>query len=351
MADVELRDVHKRFGRTEVVRGVDLSVRDGEFVVLVGPSGCGKSTLLRMIAGLEDISGGEILIGGQLVNNLEPRERDIAMVFQSYALYPHMTVERNLGFSMRLRRLAAETIRGAVDTAASTLALAPFLDRRPQALSGGQRQRVAMGRAIVRHPKAFLFDEPLSNLDAQLRVQMRTEIRRLHQRLGATSIYVTHDQVEAMTMADRIIVLDRGQIAQCGTPLELYDRPASRFVASFIGSPSINLLRSEIVDGRLRLPSSRGGIGLEMPGIRALGKVDAGIRPEHFIRVAEGGIAGTVQVVEYLGAETYVVVEVGGREVRWRTPGREAVGVGEPLLLGFDPANLHLFDTESGVRL
>jgi multiple sugar transport system ATP-binding protein len=351
MADVELRQVHKRFGRTEVVRGVDLSVHDGEFVVLVGPSGCGKSTLLRMIAGLEDISDGEILIGGQVVNTLEPRERDIAMVFQSYALYPHMTVERNLGFSMRLRRLAAETIRGAVDTVAGTLALAPFLDRRPQLLSGGQRQRVAMGRAIVRHPKAFLFDEPLSNLDAQLRVQMRTEIRRLHQSLGATSIYVTHDQVEAMTMADRIVVLDRGRVAQSGTPLELYDHPASRFVASFIGSPSINLLHGEIAGGWLRLSSSRGDVSLNLPGNHAPAKVDAGIRPEHFTRVAEGGIAGTVQVVEYLGAETYVIVDVGGRDVCWRSPGRAAIAVGEPLMLGFDLGNLHLFDPESGERL
>jgi ABC-type sugar transport system ATPase subunit len=351
MADVELRQVHKRFGRTEVVRGVDLSVRDGEFVVLVGPSGCGKSTLLRMIAGLEDISEGEILIGGRVVNTLEPRERDIAMVFQSYALYPHMTVERNLGFSMRLRRLAADAVRGAVETAAGALELVPFLERLPQALSGGQRQRVAMGRAIVRHPKAFLFDEPLSNLDAQLRVQMRTEVRRLHQRLGATSIYVTHDQVEAMTMADRIVVLDRGQVAQSGTPLDLYDRPASRFVASFIGSPSINLLRGEIADGRLHLSSSQGDVSLELPGARTSGRVDAGIRPEHFIRVAEGGIAGTVQVVEYLGAETYVIVDVGGRDVCWRSPGREAVAIGEPLMLGFDLGNLHLFDAESGHRL
>ena len=331
MAEVQLRNVRKEFGKTSVIQGVDLSIADGEFVVLVGPSGCGKSTLLRMIAGLEDISGGEIAIGGKVVNDLEPRERDIAMVFQSYALYPHMNVEENMGFSMALRKAPESEIRSAVSSAAGSLELGSYLDRLPKALSGGQRQRVAMGRAIVRRPKVFLFDEPLSNLDAQLRVQMRTEVRKLHQTIDATSIYVTHDQVEAMTMADRIVVLDKGRIAQVGTPLELYDRPANRFVAEFIGSPSMNFLAGEV-------------LGKQANAV-------AGIRPEH-LHLAESGLSGTVQVIENLGAETYVFVDVGTRrDVCWRTPGRPDVGIGQPVTLGFEPQNLHLFDAASGVRI
>jgi len=335
-----------------VIQGVDLAIRDGEFVVLVGPSGCGKSTLLRMIAGLEDITGGEISIDGRVVNDLEPRERDIAMVFQSYALYPHMNVEKNMGFSMELKKSPAEKTREAVDGAAAALALAPYLDRFPRALSGGQRQRVAMGRAIVRRPKVFLFDEPLSNLDAQLRVQMRTEVRKLHQRLGATSVYVTHDQVEAMTMADRIIVLDKGRIAQSGSPLELYDRPANRFVAEFIGSPAINLFPAAVEAGRLTI--SPGGETLEIALPRPLAEkaVDVGVRPEHLRRAGSGGLPGTVQVIEHLGAETYVFVDVGGgRDVCWRMAGRGDVAIGDRLRLDFDPKDLHVFSKELGTRL
>jgi len=350
MAEVRLEKVHKRFGGAEVIHGVDLTIQNGEFVVLVGPSGCGKSTLLRMIAGLEDISEGRISIGGEIVNDLEPRERDIAMVFQSYALYPHMNVERNMSFSMALRKERPDTIREAVDGAATSLELKPYLDRLPKALSGGQRQRVAMGRAIVRRPKVFLFDEPLSNLDAQLRVQMRTEVRKLHQRLEATSIYVTHDQVEAMTMADRIVVLDKGRIAQSGSPLELYDRPANRFVAEFIGSPAINLFPCEVEGGRLLLASDEGRIDLGPSGARE-DAVELGVRPEHLRPVESGGLPGTVQVIENLGAETYVILNIAGRDVCWRVAGRPGVAVGDRMRLGFDPANVHLFSAASGTRV
>ena len=350
MSEVRLENVHKRFGGYEVIHGVDLTVRDGEFVVLVGPSGCGKSTLLRMIAGLEDISDGRIAIGGEVVNDLEPRERDIAMVFQTYALYPHMNVEKNMSFSMALKKEQPGVIRQAVEGAAKALELSPYLERLPRALSGGQRQRVAMGRAIVRRPKVFLFDEPLSNLDAQLRVQMRTEVRKLHQRLEATSIYVTHDQVEAMTMADRIVVLDKGRIAQCGTPLELYDRPDNRFVAEFIGSPGINLFPCEVKDGRLILASDEGRIdvGASRGPERS---VDVGVRPEHMRPVDSGGVPGTVQVIEYLGAETYVIVNMAGRDVCWRVTGRPGVAVGDRLRLAFEPASMHLFSSQSGARI
>jgi len=350
MAEVKLENIHKRFGGIEVIHGVDLTIRDGEFVVLVGPSGCGKSTLLRMIAGLEDISDGSISIGGRVVNGLEPRERDIAMVFQSYALYPHMNVERNMSFSMALRKERPETIRQAVEGAATSLELKPYLDRLPKALSGGQRQRVAMGRAIVRRPKVFLFDEPLSNLDAQLRVQMRTEVRKLHQRLEATSVYVTHDQVEAMTMADRIVVLDKGKIAQSGTPLELYDRPANRFVAEFIGSPAINLFPCDVKEGRLFLASEEGALDIG-PARAAEERIELGVRPEHLRPVETGGVPGTVQVVENLGAETYVILSAAGRDVCWRIAGRPGVSVGDRLRLGFDPAHMHFFSAASGARV
>jgi multiple sugar transport system ATP-binding protein len=350
MADVHLDNVQKQFGAVAVIQGVDLTIRDGEFVVLVGPSGCGKSTLLRMIAGLEDISGGTISIGGKVVNDLEPRERDIAMVFQSYALYPHMNVEKNMGFSMTLRKAPEGEIKSAVAHAAGSLELGSYLDRLPKALSGGQRQRVAMGRAIVRRPKVFLFDEPLSNLDAQLRVQMRTEVRKLHQTIGATSVYVTHDQVEAMTMADRIVVLDKGRIAQVGTPLELYDRPANRFVAEFIGSPSINFLPGAMKAGAFGVSSTRGTIEIPMD-VPASGSVVAGIRPEH-LSPSGTGIAGTVQVIEHLGAETYVFVDAGtGRDICWRVAGRPEVDIGQNITLGFQPENLHLFDAVTGARV
>lgn len=351
MAEVLLKNVQKRFGALPVIQGVDLTIADGEFVVLVGPSGCGKSTLLRMIAGLEDISGGEISIGGKVVNELEPRERDIAMVFQSYALYPHMDVEKNMGFSMALRRSAEAEIKESVGNAATALELGSYLKRLPKELSGGQRQRVAMGRAIVRRPKVFLFDEPLSNLDAQLRVQMRTEVRKLHQRIGATSIYVTHDQVEAMTMADRIVVLDKGRIAQVGSPLELYDKPANRFVAEFIGSPSINFLLGKAGRNQVSLHPSGRTIDIPLPVAVADADVALGIRPEH-LHPADGGIPGVIQVIEHLGAETYVFVDIGnGRDVCWRAPGRAEVAIGDRISLGFDQKNAHVFHAATGARI
>jgi multiple sugar transport system ATP-binding protein len=350
MAHVALRNIVKRFGTVAVINDIDLDIADGEFVVLVGPSGCGKSTLLRMIAGLESISSGQISIGGRVVNALEPRERDIAMVFQSYALYPHMTVEQNMGFSMRLRGAADEETHKTVSSAAGSLELSPYMDRRPRALSGGQRQRVAMGRAIVRRPKVFLFDEPLSNLDAQLRVQMRTEVRKLHQRIGATSIYVTHDQVEAMTMADRIVVLDRGRVAQIGSPLELYDRPVSRFVAEFIGSPGINMIAGMVGESGVSVADEP--VPIALPVSLSGTTVDVGIRPEHLRPVDRGGISGFVQVIEHLGAETYVFIDIGGgRDLCWRTSGRADVAVGNRLTLGFDVAKLHVFDPRTGDRI
>ncbi|KQZ14162.1 hypothetical protein ASD44_08810 [Mesorhizobium sp. Root554] len=351
MAEVQLRNVQKRYGTVDVIRGVDLTIADGEFVVLVGPSGCGKSTLLRMIAGLEEISGGEIAIGGRVVNDLEPRERDIAMVFQSYALYPHMNVEKNMGFSMALRKESTDSTRAAVEDAATSLALKPYLDRLPRALSGGQRQRVAMGRAIVRRPKVFLFDEPLSNLDAQLRVKMRTEVRKLHQRLEATSVYVTHDQVEAMTMADRIVILDKGKIAQVGSPLELYDRPANRFVAEFIGSPAINVIPAETDGNRAAISSGDERFEIRLPSAPSEKAIDVCIRPEHLRRVDSGGMPVTVQVIENLGAETYVFVDVDGLDVCWRIAGRPDVAIGDRIRLGFDPERVHLFSRETGARL
>src|SRR5437588_8572086 len=285
MASVGIRDVKKAFGATQVIHGVDITIGDGEFVVLVGPSGCGKSTLLRMIAGLENITGGEIRIGDRVVNNVPPKERDIAMVFQNYALYPHMTVAANMGFSLRLRGAARVEIDDRVNRAAEILGLKPLLERFPRQLSGGQRQRVAMGRAIVRDPQVFLFDEPLSNLDAKLRAQMRTEIKALHQRLKTTSIYVTHDQIEAMTMADRIVVMKDGVVEQLGTPLELYDRPDNQFVAGFIGSPAMNFLKGKLTaNGSLGF---QGPNGVKLPLGSAPTGADGrpavyGIRPEHF---------------------------------------------------------------------
>src|SRR5882762_3995882 len=311
MASVELKQVRKSFGSTQVVHGVDVSIADGEFVVLVGPSGCGKSTLLRMIAGLENITAGEIRIGERVVNNMPPKERDIAMVFQNYALYPHMTVAANMGFSMRLRGAPKPEIEERVQRAADILGLGPYLDRFPRQLSGGQRQRVAMGRAIVRDPQVFLFDEPLSNLDAKLRVAMRIEIKELHRRLATTTVYVTHDQVEAMTMADRIVVMNGGNIEQIGRPLDLYDDPQSIFVAGFIGSPSMNLLdgRFDEAEGRAVFRTD-GGVVLPLPndvskpkGTKAV----YGIRPEYLAMSSkEPGIPAKVMVVEPLGSETQV---------------------------------------------
>jgi multiple sugar transport system ATP-binding protein len=355
MARVEIQGIEKRFGDTAVLRGIDLDIADGEFVVLVGESGCGKSTLLRILAGLEQATAGEVRIGGHRVNELEPRERDIAMVFQSYALYPHMSVRGNMGFNLELRGRSPKVIDAAVQSAAGTLSLAQLLDRFPRQLSGGQRQRVAMGRAIVRQPQVFLFDEPLSNLDAKLRVQMRTEIRALHQRLAATSVYVTHDQVEAMTMADRIVVLNHGRIEQTGAPLDLYDRPANLFVARFIGSPAINVLEGSIVeraDGFHVQTEAGASLRLNGHGRPPAGRaVAAAFRPEAASVVQHGPINGTVRVFETLGPLSYAYVDVGGRSICCQLPRALPLHAGEPVSLDVAPNAIHLFDRESGNRL
>src|SRR5882672_4879656 len=302
MSSVQIRDVRKSFGGFEVLHGVSIPIEDGAFVVLDGPSGCGKSTLLRMLAGLENITSGTISIGDRVVNNVQPKERDIAMVFQNYALYPHMTVADNMAFSLKLKRAPKAEIAARVDKAAGILGLRALLGRYPRQLSGGQRQRVAMGRAIVRDPQVFLFDEPLSNLDAKLRVQMRAEIKDLHQRLKTTTVYVTHDQIEAMTMADKIVVMNGGNVEQIGAPLELYDRPANVFVAGFIGSPAMNILKGTVSNGRLRTDD-----GTDWPLPTTLksakeGPAVYGVRPEHLRIDGNGGIPATVQVVEPTGS-------------------------------------------------
>ena len=350
MATVSIRAVRKAFGSTEVLHGVDVEVADGEFVILVGPSGCGKSTLLRMIAGLENISRGEIAIGGTVVNDVAPKERDIAMVFQNYALYPHMTVRDNMAFSLLLAKAPQSVIDDKVGRAAAILGLDPYLHRYPRQLSGGQRQRVAMGRAIVRDPQVFLFDEPLSNLDAKLRVQMRAEIKELHQRLGTTTVYVTHDQIEAMTMADKIVVMNSGNIEQIGAPLDLYDNPANLFVAGFIGSPAMNLLPGEISGGMFRvgdtsLPLPRGSEALEGR------KVTYGIRPEHLRLDHAAGVGVQVTVLEPTGAETQVLGRLGGKPVVGAFRERITTKPGEMLMVSPDTALVHLFDTETGQRL
>ncbi len=347
-----------------VVHGVDLEIHRGEFVVFVGPSGCGKSTLLRMVAGLEAVSGGTIAIEGRVVNELPPRERDIAMVFQDYALYPHKTVFENLAFGLRLRKLPAEEIARRVGDAAAILQITHLLDRKPRALSGGQRQRVAMGRAIVRKPKAFLFDEPLSNLDAQLRAEMRAEIKKLHQRIGATTIYVTHDQVEAMTLAERIVVLSGGRIMQVGTPDEVYNHPASTFVAGFTGSPPMNFLDARITDagGQPAIALGEGGTPLALPaargdGIGALGAraIRLGIRPED-IRLERGGeadvpVEARVVIVEPLGAETLLTLAFPGGEIVARVPPRQDLASGQILRAWVNTSRLHAFDPASGDTL
>jgi len=353
MASVAIRDVRKAFGAIEVIHGVDVSIADGEFVVLVGPSGCGKSTLLRMIAGLENITAGEIRIGERVVNNMPPKERDIAMVFQNYALYPHMTVAANMGFSMRLRGAPKHEIEARVNRAADILGLGPYLDRFPRQLSGGQRQRVAMGRAIVRDPQVFLFDEPLSNLDAKLRVAMRIEIKELHQRLATTTVYVTHDQVEAMTMADRIVVMHDGLVEQIGAPLELYDQPDNLFVAGFIGSPAMNFLH-----GTIRLngaASFAGPNGITLPLDAAPAGTDGkpavyGIRPEHFT-IADDGAEAEVQVVEPTGSELQVVAKLGGEDIIAVFRERLKFKPGDKIRLKPDPRLVHLFDEPTGKRL
>ncbi|XWN29838.1 MAG: sn-glycerol-3-phosphate ABC transporter ATP-binding protein UgpC [Devosia sp.] len=353
MASVTMRQVEKVYDKTKVVHGVDLDVADEEFVVLVGPSGCGKSTLLRMVAGLEVITGGEILIGGDKVNDMAPKDRDVAMVFQNYALYPHKTVRQNMAFSLRLRGTAKDKIGAQVERAAEILGLTDYLDRYPRQLSGGQRQRVAMGRAIVRDPRVFLFDEPLSNLDAKLRAQMRTEIKELHQELRTTSIYVTHDQDEAMTMADRIVVLKDGRVEQIGRPLDLYDHPANTFVAGFIGSPAMNFLEGTMDDGGAAEMVTTDGTRWPTAGAQGGGAgapITYGVRPEH-IDFGEGGVPAKVDLVEPRGAVTEVIVHVGTQQISVLTADRVSLTRGEAVSLVPRADAIHLFDKTSGDRL
>ncbi|PDT82442.1 sn-glycerol-3-phosphate ABC transporter ATP-binding protein UgpC [Sinorhizobium sp. BJ1] len=347
MASVTIEQVRKQYGAVPVIHGVSVDIEDGEFVTLVGPSGCGKSTLLRMLAGLEDISAGEVRIGGRVVNDVAPKERDIAMVFQSYALYPHMTVAENMGFALKLKGEGKAAIEQRVREAADILALEPFLDRLPKQLSGGQRQRVAMGRAIVRHPQVFLFDEPLSNLDAKLRVTMRAEIKDLHQRLKTTTVYVTHDQIEAMTMADRIVVMRGGKVEQIGKPLELYDRPVNTFVATFIGSPAMNLFEGAIGDGRF---VTRDGLSLPLPADYRGAQAEVyGVRPEH-LAIATDGVPATVSVVEPTGSETHVLVKLGSADANLVLRDRIDLEPGQPVHIAPNLAKLHLFSAQ-GTRV
>jgi multiple sugar transport system ATP-binding protein len=358
MSEVALRSVVKRFDEVEAVRAIDLDIPNNEFVVLVGPSGCGKSTTLRMIAGLEEVTSGDIFIGGELVNDLPPKDRDIAMVFQNYALYPHMTAYENMSFGLRLRKFSKQEIRARVENAARILDITELLDRRPKALSGGQRQRVAMGRAIVRNPKVFLFDEPLSNLDAKLRVQMRTEIKRVHQKVKTTTVYVTHDQVEAMTLADRVVVMNHGRIEQVGAPQDLYHNPKTRFVAGFIGSPAMNFIPCRLEQNgagmKVRVSDT---ISLPVPESRAARYRGAqgrdlvlGLRPEHLTepRRAERNEASeftvTLDVVEPLGMETMVFFTVNGQEICARVDPAAARGPGEQMRLAANVEHMHLFD-------
>jgi len=352
MASVDFVDVRKSFGSHSVIKGVNVGIEDGEFVILVGPSGCGKSTLLRMLAGLEHISGGEIRIGSRVVNDVPPKDRDIAMVFQNYALYPHMSVAENMGFSLTLKNASKSDIEARVKPAAEILGLTHLLDRFPRQLSGGQRQRVAMGRAIVRDPQVFLFDEPLSNLDAKLRVSMRTEIKNLHQRLTTTTVYVTHDQIEAMTMADKIVVMQDGRIEQVGAPLELYDRPANLFVAGFIGSPAMNMLAGRldpadpatfVTHDGTRIPlgaAHRGKPGQELV---------CGVRPEAI--TLGGSIEIEVVVIEPTGFESQVLGRLGRTDVTCVFRERLTAKPGERIAVRIDPTMLHLFDAASGMRL
>ena len=353
MARVEFRNVRKSYGPLEVIHGVDTKVADGEFIVIVGPSGCGKSTLLRMVAGLETITAGEIAIGDAVVNTLEPKDRDIAMVFQNYALYPHMSVYDNMAYGLRIRGMSKADIDARVKQAAGILELGPLLERKPRQLSGGQRQRVAMGRAIVREPKVFLFDEPLSNLDAKLRVQMRFEIQKLHRQLGTTSLYVTHDQVEAMTLAHRMIVMNAGRAEQIGTPMEVYENPATRFVAGFIGSPSMNFLPGKGA-GAGRVALNHGGIVRYVSGQVETGRdVIVGIRPEHLVACdpADAFFAGTVELVEQLGADTLSHLAHGPDLPIVRQPHGEHPEPGATLHVAADPSRVYLFDAQSGARL
>jgi multiple sugar transport system ATP-binding protein len=366
MADVTLRKVVKRYEDVEAVRGIDLDIADHEFVVLVGPSGCGKSTTLRMIAGLEDISDGDIMIGGDVINDVPPKDRDIAMVFQNYALYPHMTVAENMSFGLRLKRYPKAEIKSRVDEAARMLDIVELIDRKPKQLSGGQRQRVAMGRAIVRNPKVFLFDEPLSNLDAKLRVQMRIEIKKVHQKVRTTTVYVTHDQVEAMTLADRVVVMNHGRIEQIGTPNELYHKPATKFVASFIGSPAMNFIpcRLEEIGGRLHVRVTD-RVVFPLPPARAArynniprnDKLLLGLRPEHITEArphAEPGVETfdtVLDVTEPMGMETLIYFTMEGTQVCGRVNPNAGAQDGAPLRLAVDLNNMHLLNEASGVVL
>ena len=343
MAGVKIQDIRKSYGAVEVIHGVNVDIGDGEFVALVGPSGCGKSTLLRMIAGLEHINSGTIAIGARTVNNLPPAQRDIAMVFQTYALYPHKSVAENMGFALTVSGVDKAEIKRRVSEAAEILSLTDYLDRKPRHLSGGQRQRVAMGRAIVRDPQVFLFDEPLSNLDAKLRIQMRTEIKELHQRLKTTTIFVTHDQIEAMTLADRIVVMQGGNIEQIGTPLDLYDHPTNEFVATFIGAPSMNLLDAELADGQIRIADQT------YPGPSGTGTIRLGVRPEHFA-LADSGLDMQVKVAEPTGSETMVFLTYRGQNVTAVFRERHAFEPGQTVHLAPDPNHLHCFDAATGQR-
>ena len=359
MAQVHLRGVKKNYDKLEVIHGIDMEIVDGEFIVIVGPSGCGKSTLLRMVAGLERITGGEVAIGDRVVNELEPKDRDIAMVFQNYALYPHFSVYENMAYGLKIRGVSKAEIDQRVQKAAKILELGTFLQRRPRQLSGGQRQRVAMGRAIVREPAVFLFDEPLSNLDAKLRVQMRLEIKRLQRELAVTSIYVTHDQVEAMTLADRLIVMNAGVADQIGTPMDVYDRPASVFVAGFIGSPSMNFLAAKVSAGSKAVEIAGLGVsGVALPLARPTSApggtaVALGIRPEHLLPASDGPLEFTIELAEPLGADTLLHGHFGdARElVTVRQGGHVLAKPGDKRRFAADPGNLHLFDSQTGKRI
>ncbi|MDU8912308.1 sn-glycerol-3-phosphate import ATP-binding protein UgpC [Aestuariicoccus sp. MJ-SS9] len=349
MATVTLKDIKKSFGATDVIHGIDVEIADGEFIVIVGPSGCGKSTLLRMVAGLETVTAGEIAIGGERANDKEPMDRDIAMVFQNYALYPHMSVRQNMGYGLKIAGLPKDEINRKVEDAARLLQLEPLLDRKPRQLSGGQRQRVAMGRAIVREPAVFLFDEPLSNLDAKLRVQMRLEIRELQEKLGITSLYVTHDQVEAMTMADRMIVMNGGVAEQIGTPLEVYETPHTLFAAQFIGSPAMNVFDARLDGGAIKLGEATVGASNGPDG-----PVKLGLRPEHLHVAQDGPIDAVIHMSEPLGANTLLhgQLSAGGDPITVSLPGVHPIEDRHtPMRFAIDQDNIHLFDASNGRRL